>query len=221
VRGLIISNELLDAMPVHRLRWDAAQKKWFEWGVAVENDKFVWKKLPDDERFTAKDFCLDLGENSSEATPQLFNILPDGFTTELCPLASQWWTQAARHLKAGKLAAFDYGLTGDQFFTPERHAGTLRAYRNHRQSNDLLNFPGEQDITAQVNFSSLIRAGESEGLPTEYFNTQARFLTNLAQNISRRDPQFGEWITARSRAFQTLTHPEHLGRSFRVLVQSR
>ena len=97
----------------------------------------------------------------------------------------------------------------------------LRAYYRHRSSNDLLANPGEQDLTAHVNFTALRSAGESAGLKTEAFVTQMQFLTQVAQQTWKGKACFGEWTPKRRSQFQTLTHPEHLGRPFRVLVQSR
>src|SRR6267154_6664463 len=112
VRGVIFSNELLDAMPVHRLGWDAKQRQWFEWGVTVHKDDLVWTRLPG-EPALIMDTHLTLPR-------ELLDVLPDGFTTEVCPAAVDWWRRAARALKVGKLVAFDYGLETDEFFTPER-----------------------------------------------------------------------------------------------------
>ena len=215
VHGVIFSNELLDALPVHRLGWDAANQQWFEWGVTWKGDDFAWTKMP---QTADSDF-----PNSALHTPHsaLQEVLPDGFTTEVCPAAVGWWRQAARALKTGRLVAFDYGLLAEQFFTPERREGTLRAYYQHQQSNDLLARVGEQDITAQVNFSAIQEAGEAEGLTTEDFTSQGQFLTRVLARNHGQNPQFSEWTPVRTRQFQTLTHPEHLGRSFRVLVQTR
>ncbi|HZQ48042.1 MAG TPA: SAM-dependent methyltransferase, partial [Verrucomicrobiae bacterium] len=119
VHGFILSNELLDAMPVHRLGWDATRKRWFEWGVAIEGDDFVWARMPADQGG-------NVGEFGTELPLELLEVLPDGFTTEICPAAVDWWRHAAGALKTGKLIAFDYGLIAEQFFTPERMDGTLR-----------------------------------------------------------------------------------------------
>jgi SAM-dependent MidA family methyltransferase len=105
-------------------------------------------------------------------------------------------------------------------FLPSRKNGTLRAFFQHRFADDVLANPGQQDLTAHVNFSAIQRAGEEAGLKTEAFSTQAKFLTQIMER-TLRDKSFGEWTPARGRQFQTLTHPEHLGRSFQVLVQSR
>lgn len=212
---IIFSNELLDAMPVHRLGWDARAKKWFEWNVALENERFTWSRLNDAENPVSR-FTFHVPE-----LEKLLEILPDGFTTEVCPAAESWWREAASVLKRGRLLAIDYGLNAEEFFTPERREGTLRAYYRHQVSNDLLVRPGEQDLTAHVNFTALQNVGEAAGLSTEAMMTQAKFLTQIAERTWKRAEVFGEWNSNRARQFQTLTHPEHLGRPFRVLVQSR
>ncbi len=148
-------------------------------------------------------------------------VLPDGFTLEVCPAAEDWWREAAHSLECGKLVTFDYGLTMDQFFAPERRDGTLRAYRNHRLVSDVLADPGQQDITAQVNFSTLRATGERMGLKTETFESQTQFLTRIASRFWDSESPSKLLTSDYSRQFQTLTHPDHLGRSFRVLLQSR
>src|ERR1035437_8449725 len=210
--GVIFSNELLDAMPVHRFGWDAQNKKWFEWGVAVDGEKFIWAKIQTpDARPQTPD-------------PGLLAVLPDGYTIETCPAAEDWWREAANVLGHGKLLTIDYGLTADELFLPSRPRGTLRAYFRHHASDDLLANVGEQDLTAHVNFSAIQAAGESVGLKTEIFSTQSKFLTPILEKASK-DNSLGElvvsksdgggskdgWTSAQTRQFQTLTHPEHLG----------
>ncbi|MEO7299921.1 MAG: SAM-dependent methyltransferase [Verrucomicrobiota bacterium] len=206
---IIFSNELLDAMPVHRLGWDALRKIWFEWGVAFDGTHFVWKKL---SRATTIFPTLP---------QELLQVLPDEFVTEVCPAATQWWMNAANILERGKLIGIDYGLSGDEFFSPERSKGTLRAFSRHHANSYLLESPGEQDITAHVNFSELQRLGERAGLKTDEFIWQRQFLTKIAEKSFSRADDAAEWDAVRRRQFQTLIHPEHLGRGFRVLIQSR
>jgi SAM-dependent MidA family methyltransferase len=207
--GIIFSNELLDAMPVHRFSWDATNKNWFEWGVAVDGEKFVWARMSEPihhSRFAIHDL-------------QLESVLPDNYTIETSPAAENWWHAAAGTLERGKLLTIDYGLTDDELFSPARTKGTLRAYFRHHPSDDLLANAGEQDLTAHVNFSAIQKAGEEAGLKTENFCTQPQFLTRILAK-TRQDKNFGEWNASRARQFQTLTHPEHPGRAFRILVQS-
>jgi SAM-dependent MidA family methyltransferase len=211
VRGVIFSNELLDAMPVHRLGWDAKRREWFEWGVTLAGDRFVWTRLP--EVIHPSSFIL-------HPSKELLDVLPDGFTTEICPPAEKWWHEAASVLRQGKLLTLDYGLSGEEFFAPQRANGTLRAYQRHHLADDVLANPGEQDLTAHVDFTAIQRAGEAVGLKTEMCASQAQFLTGIAQRVWREGSDFGPWTREHTRQFQTLTHPDHLGRSFRVLLQS-
>ena len=206
LNGVVFSNELLDAMPVHRFGWDAQNKKWFEWGVAVDGEKFAWAKIQP-SAFSLQPSALE-------------SVLPDGYTIETCPAAEDWWREAANVLGHGKLLTIDYGFTADELFSPGRTRGTLRAYFRHHAGDDLLANVGEQDLTAHVNFSAIQAAGESVGLRTEMFSTQSQFLTRILEKASK-DNSLGGWTSAQARQFQTLTHPEHLGRAFRVLVQSR
>ena len=114
----------------------------------------------------------------------------------------------------------DYGLTRDEWFSPDRPRGTLRGYFRQHVVGDLLTNAGEQDITAHVNFPAIEAAGESAGLATESFSTQTQFLMRILDEVAK-DESFGQWNASRTRQFQTLTHPEHLGRAFRVLIQFR
>jgi SAM-dependent MidA family methyltransferase len=214
VHGIIFSNELLDAMPVHRLGWDAVHQCWFEWGVALEDGEFVWARMTVPPEAWGSEPLLDVPR-------ELLAVLPDGFTTEVGPAAKKWWQAAARSLHKGKLVAIDYGLSSEDFFTPARQQGTLRAYHRHHLSGDLLAHVGDQDLTAHVNFSSIQQAGESEGLKTDSAMTQTQFLTHILKLAMQTNEPFSTLTPAQVRQFQTLTHPEHLGRSFRVLVQSR
>src|SRR5262249_23253405 len=152
---------------------------------------------------------------------ELREVLPDGFTTEIPLAALQWWRQAAMSLKRGKLMAIDYGFENDEWLRPERAQGTLRAYQRHQSPADVLSDAGEQDITAHVNFSLLKAAGENCGLATDPIQTQAQVLTAIFGKVSDQKAGFAPWTEQSTRQFQTLTHPEHLGRAFRVLIQSR
>ena len=209
-RGVLFANELLDAFPVHRLGWDARAREWFEWGVGVRDGSLVWKRM--EARPAPAGFPLP---------DALLAVLPDGFILETCPAATVWWEAAARCLQSGRLLTFDYGLTAEEFLSPARAGGTLRAYHQHHQSADLLAQPGEQDLTAHVNFTALQAAGERAGLRTEGLFSQTQFLTRIAEASWRTPTHGAAWDSVRARQFQTLTHPQHLGRAFRVLVQTR
>jgi len=211
LRGVVFSNELLDAMPVHRFGWDATAKEWFEWGVTLEGEEFKWARMAESRHLPA----------ATRHIPQdLLAVLPGGYTFERSPAAENWWHEAAGVLESGRLMTMDYGLGADELFSPSRPRGTLRAYFRQQVVGDLLADAGEQDITAHVNFPAIQAAGESAGLATERVLTQAQFLTQILERAAK-DKSFGDWNASRTRQFQTLTHPEHLGRAFRVLIQFR
>ncbi|MEO6183321.1 MAG: SAM-dependent methyltransferase [Verrucomicrobiota bacterium] len=212
VDRIIFSNELFDSMPVHRFGWDAQTKSWFEWAVGWNGKNFTWKRASENQRSSVP---------VPQVNPALLEVLPDDFTTEVCPAAVEWWAKAAKFLHRGKIVAIDYGLTAEQIFVPERRHGTLRAISRHHINTDLLSMLGEQDITAHVNFSALKTAGENVGLKTDALMSQSQFLSGIVERNLNKLGTFTEWNSAHRRQFQTLTHPEHFGRAFRVLVQSR
>ncbi len=209
--GIVFSNELLDSFPVHRWAWDASQNTWIEWGVSFDKDQFNWAPLG------SPAIPTQLAAWSDE----VLSNLTDGFAIEVCPAADEWWARAAGLVRCGRLLTIDYGLTANETITPERCGGTLRGYLSHGAISNVLANPGEQDLTAHVNFSRLCQIGESAGLTTEGLFSQEEFLTHVAAPALKGEQPLGPWTTQHTRQFQTLTHPAHLGRAFLVLVQSR
>jgi len=190
LEGIIFANELLDSMPVHRLQWNKSSGEWSELGVALHGENLRSHQLPLSAEVRAfGETVKNLKPNDEDVLlwPQipkpLLGALPDGFVTEVCPAALDWWRTAAKALNCGWLMTLDYGLTAEEFFTPQRADGTLRAYREHRIANDILANPGEQDITAHVNFSAVATAGESAGLHTESLESQSKFLTRIIADL--------------------------------------
>lgn len=216
VRGVIFSNELIDAFPVTRLRWQAGARCWAEMGVSCGSEGFAWTLLPlSEERLAAV-----LSEAGLAIPAELARVLPDGFTLDLTEGASGWWRSAAVALGQGTLMTIDYGCVAEGLLSAARAEGTLRAYRRHRLATDVLADPGEQDLTCHINFTQLQRAGEASGLTSEPLQTQARFLMAIV-----RDCWGGRGVETigapAARALQTLVHPEHLGSRFQVFIQHR
>jgi len=212
VVGVIFANELLDAFPVERLGWDPLVADWFRWGVMDRDGRFEWCRLPVEG---------GLRERIPALPAELLGMLPAGYTVEFSPGAEAWWRRAAHQLQTGHLLTFDYGFGAEEWMRPERINGTLRGYRGHRFVDDVLADPGGADLTAHVDFARIQAIGEEVGFRTDQFTGQDRFLSRLMTETLSAEGGFGEWTEERVRQFQTLTHPQHLGRSFRVLVQSR
>ena len=180
VTGCIISNELLDALPVHRVRCENGALR--ELYVGIESD-------------VADGYEGQLVEIAGEpSTPVLEQRLSDvgvnlseGQTAEICLQFDDWSGSVASSLDAGFVLTIDYGRDARDLYDPvHRPHGTLVTYRSHRQTDAPLVDPGRQDITAQVDFTSLRLTGERAGLTTVGDMSQGQFLTRLGLQTVRR-----------------------------------
>lgn len=216
LNGVLYANELLDAFPVHPVAWRRDRGCWVERGVGWEDERFVWKPL-----LAPCPPVLEGLRRLKELPMELLDLLPDGFRVELAPAAMDWWREAVRCVHRGWLVTLDYGLFDTEFLMPHRSAGTLRTYRQHRPGSDPLDQPGLQDLTAHVHWDDVRCAGEQAGGATETLTSQRQWLGGILAATLQAHDRFPGWDGSRVRQFQTLTHPEHLGRTFRVLVQSR
>ncbi|MDH7502162.1 MAG: SAM-dependent methyltransferase [Verrucomicrobiota bacterium] len=227
VHGVVFANELLDSFPFHRLRWSRQQRQWHEDGVGCDGGRFVWVDMGGfggTQRTGAADETSGPGSDWHAvcATAQaLAEVLPDGFRLDYCPGAARWWRKAATALAKGALMTIDYGLTREELFSPHRHDGTARAYYRHAVDDELLAMAGEKDITAHVDFSALIEAGEAQGLITECMIDQATYIMRILQHSGELLDTASALAQQDRTALVTLVHPSGLGRAFRVLSQVR
>jgi SAM-dependent MidA family methyltransferase len=210
INGIIFSNEFLDALPVHRLAWDAEKSRWREWRVTVNKSGFAWILGEPDNALDGR---------LPAVPPELSQVLPHGFIAEISPPAFDWWRAAAAALGRGRLMTIDYGYSAERGLRPDCPQGALRAYYRHHAAADLLGNPGEQDLTADVNFSALEEAGLAAGLGPATLLRQEKFLTQIAAKIHASPNSFAVWDSKMVRQFQTLAHPEHLGHPFQVFIQ--
>lgn len=208
-QGILVANELLDALPLQRWTWQAASRTWWEMGVDFQTDRFVTTTLPADR------------DRQPSIAPELADVLPDGWILERCPAAEKWWGEAASTLSSGRLLAFDYGEDSPQGCNPGSPSGTARAYFRHQRCDDLLDQPGAQDLTAHVAFDRIRAEAEVRGWQTDALLPQGRWLGRVATEILRRNGPDAVWLAAQARALQSLTHPGHLGLAFKVLSQHR
>lgn len=156
--GVVVGNEVLDAMPVQLLHFDGTA--WLERGVAVEGGRFVWADRPTPLR------------------PPRAEALPPGAVTEVHPQAEAFVRTLAGALARGAAFFIDYGFPEHEYYHPQRHAGTLMCHRAHRADADPLDAVGDKDITAHVNFTAIALAGQDAGLDVTGYTTQAHFLMN-------------------------------------------
>jgi SAM-dependent MidA family methyltransferase len=203
--GIVWANEVADALPVHRVRreGDALIELWVTCGGP-------------------NTFREEPGPLSTPALSDYFErlgIVPaEGITVEVNLHAIDWLRDAARALEQGWLLLFDYGRTAESLYADPGRAGTLRAYHHHTLTTDPFDRIGEQDLTADVDFTTLIQVAEEEGLTVEAFTDQRHFLASLGiGELLRTPPRPGEpghWRLAQ------LIDPEGLGR-IRVLILRR
>ncbi len=209
--GCLFSNELVDALPVHRVVMDSGALK--EIYVDFRDGKFVDVVVPVStcaisEYFGAQNIALCEGQHAEAGL-------------EAC----DWIREIGRRLARGYTLTIDYGHPASDLFDDRHMRGTLLAYQNHRASEEFYATPGEQDLTAHVNFTALESWGSRSGLETAGFTSQTAFLLALGQGNEFADIyDEGQNEAERTKArlqLKTLIHPEGMGERFQVLVQQK
>ena len=200
--GMILGNEVLDAIPVHLLV--KKEGKLFERGVGFDHD-FKWQDYPLQNNALSKQL---------EAVQ-----LPDDYVTEVCPAASGLIRSLASALKTGVILMIDYGFSASEYYHPQRNEGTLMChYQHYAHSNPFINL-GLQDITAHVNFTAIAAAGLAQGLSLHGYCNQAQFLINcgILDLLSLISPEHIETYMPMSTAVQKLLSPAEMGDLFKVI----
>ena len=205
--GLVIANEVLDAMPVPLLvRRDG---RWLERGVALDGSDF---------RFVDRECEQGMaGQISGEPS------LPEGYLTEVHPQQAGFMRLVGEMLRAGNGGAalmIDYGFPASEYYLPQRSGGTLMCHYRHHAHADPFYLPGLQDITSHIDFSEIARAGLDAGLEVGFYMSQAAFLIgaglpNLLDRQGAADPL--HWLPL-SNAIQKLTSPAEMGELFKAML---
>lgn len=198
--GVILGNEVLDALPVHLLHYDGGL--WRERGVAW-NDGFIWEDRPATPDLVPADI------------PQL-----DGYLTEVCPAAAALVGSLAEGLQQGLLLFIDYGFPRAEYYHPQRSMGTLRVHYRHHSLDDPFFHPGLADITAHVDFSAMAAAATC--LDLLGYTSQSHFLLNagLLDLLGELDPETLDYLRAAS-SVQKLLQPQEMGELFKVIALGR
>jgi len=206
--GVIVANEVLDAMPVHRIYKRGAELG--EYFVTWNGRQFEWQR----------------GELSDERVAKRVNdiapLLPENFITEINLAAEAWITTMAQVLKQGVILIIDYGFPRQEYYHPQRNTGTLMCHYRHHSHADPFLYPGLQDITAHLDFSALAHAADNAGLQVAGYTNQAFFLLangleHLAPDVDLRHPDYIKY----AQQVKTLTMPGEMGELFKVLALSQ
>lgn len=200
--GVVFGNELLDALP-----FDCIIRRgstWLERRVAGSaHTGFRWHEAPIDNPRLA------------QAAAALGDAFPEGYQTEIRTGWNNFLAPWFRQLAGGLMVWLDYGFQRADYYHPSRTRGTLRTFHRHQAGEDPFECPGEQDITAHVDFTAVIDAAIQLGAVDHHLTHQGSWLTKLAANWLLS--QEGRPDPSALRQFQTLTHPGHLGAKFLVL----
>jgi len=196
--GVHFSNELIDALPVHRIA--RCGGFWVEQYVDFREERFAFVSGP-------------ISSAALEARVSLLPEAAEGYQTEVNLAALEWIAGLAGRLERGFVLAIDYGFSHEEYYRPERTEGTLSAYAGHRREPDPLARPGEIDLTAHVDFTSLVERAEESGLRALGFTDQHHFMVGLGKSHFIE----GQAAPREISAFKTLMHPNLMGRAFKAL----
>jgi len=205
-RGVVLANELLDALPVHLFRAEAGGLT--ERRVGWQDGRFQWCSAEIGDAALAQ-YLATLSEG-----------LPEGYESEFNLAAGGWIGAIASMLQAGVVLLIDYGFPRHEYYHPQRDRGTLMCHYRHRAHDDPFVYPGLQDITAHVDFTAVAESAVDAGLDVLGYNTQGLFLlangiTELAQSDDEREQ------LRLAQQVRTLTLPGDMGELFKVMALGR
>lgn len=202
-QGLIIANEVLDAMPVHLVRIGAAGVE--EAGVSLKDQAFAWAWRPAAAQLRSAAAALQL---------------PEGYQTEIQLVAHGFVGTLAQALERGVILLIDYGFPAHEYYHAQRSEGTLMCHYRHRAHADPFFLPGLQDITSHIDFSAVAHAGTDAGLELLGYTGQAQFLINcgITDIMLRIPPEDVMAYAPQAAAAQQLLSPAEMGELFKVIA---
>lgn len=203
IRGVMLGNEVLDAMPVEK--FSIADGSIFSMNVGLEDERLVWQALPANNQLAARIEPL-------QAAYQL-----DHYTSEISTVIPNWVASVSDSLAQGAIFLIDYGFPQHEYYHPSRSTGTLMCHYQHRAHPDPLILVGLQDITAHVDFTLVAESAVAAGLHVAGFTTQAYFLLSLGIIDMLGN---AEDMTT-NQAVKILTLPSEMGELFKVIGLSK
>jgi SAM-dependent MidA family methyltransferase len=206
IDGVVIANEVLDAMPVHAVAWRG--EGIMERGVAFSRDHLVWSERP---------ATGDLLEAASDID------VPVPYESEIGLLARAWVRELAARLGKGVVFIVDYGFPQREYYHPQRSGGTLMCHHRHTAHAEVFARPGAEDITAHVDFTALAAAAVEGGLEVLGYATQAQFLVNcgITEVLAEANVENALHYAPIAAEAQKLLSPAEMGELFKVLALGR
>jgi SAM-dependent MidA family methyltransferase len=208
--GIVFSNELIDAFPVHRVAMSSGKLR--ELCVGVEQENFVWVECDPDQ--PVHDYCQRVGLHLAEGQIAEVNLNAEDFVLT-----------AASLFERGFVITVDYGAERSELLnSPNRREGTLRAFRRHQLLEDPLARPGEQDLTTTIDWTQIREAGAGAGLKTCRYERLDQFLLHegLLDELETRAGRLSDADALKLRvSAREMILPQALAASFQVLVQKK
>jgi SAM-dependent MidA family methyltransferase len=204
--GVVIGNEVLDAMPVHVFERNGGNV--LELGVALGNGKFAWATRSPVSAPHSPD-------------PSCFPV--DGYRTEVQFVARAFVRSLGAVLTRGTALLIDYGFPRHEYYHPQRARGTLMCHYRHRAHDDPFFLPGLQDITTHIDFTAIAQAGSEGGLELLGYTSQARFLVNCGITDLLAETPAGDTAAYAPLAAQAqkLLSPSEMGELYKVIALGR
>ena len=212
-QGVVIANEVLDALPVDRFM--TTSTGCLAIGVADTGEDFGWQSRPADAA---------LAESVARLGAGLPGTLPAGYTSEWCPMLPAWIAAVTATLARGAMLIVDYGLPRAQYYHASREGGSLCGFYRHRRVEDVFARVGLQDLTAWVDFSAVADVARACGLELAGFSTQAHFLISLGIDRELDAARANAGPRERHALAQgaaTLLLPGEMGERFKVMALTR
>lgn len=207
--GVVLANELLDAMPVHRfhVQDDNVYGQYVTW--QDESFSYIYGEFSEPR----------LVQRITDIEQAVGNKLEEGYLSEINLAAEDWVRSVGNSLQSGLILLIDYGFPRREFYHPQRHAGTLMCHYRHRAHDDPFLLVGLQDITAHVDFTAIADAALSAGLDVAGYTTQAHFLfgSGLAEMGSQLQTHEIEQQLIIANQIKKLTLPHEMGELFKVM----
>ena len=207
--GIIIANEVLDAMPVHRVvfRQNQAHEETY---VTYNNGQLMLEDGPVSS--------IEL-QNEMDNIMQLCPDITDGYRSEINLGLRQWSTRISQTLGKGLVLLIDYGFTRREYYQPIHHQGNLMCYFQHRAHDDPLLYPGMQDVTCHVDFSLVAESFQGQGLKVAGYTNQGFFLAGcgLDAMYQELDTSDEEKYMDKTRCLAQLIMPNAMGETFKVI----
>jgi SAM-dependent MidA family methyltransferase len=211
IQGVIFANEVMDALPVHSfdIQHDTIKERFVVW----QNEQFCWES---GEPVTPglKQLCEALRETYA---------LPNGYQSEIHLFLSAWIQSVADLLKKGVILLIDYGYGRAEYYHPDRSMGTLMCYYQHQKHDNPLILVGLQDVTAHVDFTTVIESADAFGCKLAGFTTQAAFLTacGLLEIAEKETHLSAKEKFQQGQAIKKLLFPSEMGEIIKVMALSK